>query len=253
MYTYDSVAVKGSILAECGLRIKKDCVELVATQLFEIAKLKLEEELEQNFSIKDLVNPDMTSQILDTYLKYFILDSNFGGYIVYRQHFLSSKNGLSNSFIKNNVDYFVEIFSQYLETGLSAKDIAKIPEVYLVLLGKKSFGKYYYLLSSSGEGPFEKYFKGSYLRESIVARNASSLFDLAYELNLITDERRVIAYQNVITKIRNSYRWRTADSRQTAHANMYQELIKLIKDVEPEVFGKSESYVERLIESLPFN
>lgn len=258
MYIHDSVTVQKSILAECGLRIKKENVGEVVTQLIILAKEDLENELESNFTIKDLVDNDKTSFILDLYLKYFELDKSYGGFYIYRNSFLSSKNSLNKDYIIRNIERFKEMFSNYIES-ISAKDVSNIPEAYIYFMGIKSlerdengYIKYRNLLNHSKAGPFKKYFIGIMLRENVLTRNVISLWDSVKDTNLVTDNHRLISYQKMIMSIRASYMDRSPIRRYEIQLSMYQECIELIKDTEMNIFNKNIAYVNNLIDTLPF-
>lgn len=256
MHKSDSIEMKRSILTEYGIRVKSSSVELVTDQIFLIAKNELLTKLEEQFTITDLIDPDKTGLIFNLYLDYYDLTSQYGCYHVWSSGFLSSNNILSNQFISRNRDWFKTMFAEHLDYDISNKDLRKIPDAYIYYLASRvlnnsNIRSNSYLINSQNEGPFKNYIKeGWTLRESIPIRNLAYLWSQLQETNLLTEEERIIAYKKMIVGIRSSYNWITIAAER--RRDMYENLLTLVRDVESDLFHKTENEINTIIGLIPY-
>lgn len=256
MHKSDSIEMKKSILTEYGIRVKSSSVELVTDQIFLIAKNELTTKLTEQFTITDLIDPDKTGLIFDLYLDYYELTCQYGSYHVWKGSFLSHDNTLSNQFISRNRDWFKTMFSDHIDNDISNKDLRKIPDAYIYYLASRvlnniNIRRNSYLVNSQNEGPFKNYIKeGWTLRENIPIRNLAYLWNQLQETNLLTEEERIIAYKKMILGIRSSYTWITNPLERKR--DMYENLLHLVRDVEFNLFHKTENEINIIIGLIPY-
>lgn len=250
----DSIELKKSVLAKCGLRIKTDSVNLVVSNIFDIAKSDLEDKLELDFTIKDLLNPNKSRLILRTILRYFKVHSYDGYYYQLTKESFFSELAVSNDYILENIDRFKEIFASYLDNDLSINDSRKIPDAFICYLGKYCLSHNLFRTIagySSQEGPFKKYLKGSSMRNDITTRNMVSLWKLIEEMELgISSDERLIAYEKMLETLRYGYSLESYNNRNRYLAEMHEDLIGLIDHVESNMFHRNAVEIERIKNQL---
>lgn len=251
-----SVEMNKSILLEYGIRVKTQDVPYVVEQLFLIAKTELTQKLEERFTITDLIDPNKTTLIFELYLEYFSFTQQYGSYLMYPSTFMSYENELSNDFISRNRDRFKDLFSQYLDNNLSAKNFNKIPEAYIYYLASfMIFNRFNInhvlrhssLLNNQNEGPFSNVLKnGCELRQSIPNRNLSFIWDVIQDTNLLTDEQRTIAYRKMFIAAAGSHWYLNHEQNRLL---LHNDLIMLIKFIESDKFHKSENEIQIMIDT----